>query len=200
VTVEALPRREELEALAAYYHHLQNEHHRAPPESGPRRRIEDELLEVRERFDRLLEEWVPEEELRESWRRHLDNREAAPDGPEAIWPLVFAGRSEVTGSVVEIRELTHDEFDVWVDGSLIERIAGEKDFSVTVPPVRFRLNDNEFLEIFNASDEALEALAAFRGANYEPPPWAYATELLSDGLIDTHFSLTPRGHRAISSR
>jgi hypothetical protein len=28
------------------------------------------------------------------------------------------------------------------------------------------------------------------------PRWDYAAELLSDGLIDVHFDLTPRGRRA----
>jgi hypothetical protein len=27
-------------------------------------------------------------------------------------------------------------------------------------------------------------------------PWEDATELVADGLIDTHFDLTPRGRRA----
>jgi hypothetical protein len=54
-------RREELEALARHYHHLQNEYKPAPPDSARRRRLEDRLLDVRERFDRVLEEWVPDD-------------------------------------------------------------------------------------------------------------------------------------------
>ena len=37
---------EMLEALARRYHHLQNEHQRAAPESGTRRRIEERLFDV----------------------------------------------------------------------------------------------------------------------------------------------------------
>lgn len=66
--LEILPLHEELEALARHYHHLQVEHQNAQPESSPRRRLEDKLLRVRERFERVLQEWVPEEELREGWR------------------------------------------------------------------------------------------------------------------------------------
>ena len=32
----------------------------------------------------------------------------------------------------------------------------------------------------------------------ESPPWEHASELLEDGLIDVHFALTPRGHRALA--
>ena len=196
--VETLPRREELQALVRHYRHLQNEHIRAPVDSAPRRRIEEKLLEVRRRFDRVLEEWVPDEELRRAWWEHLHYRAPEPDGPEAIRPLVFAGRSEVTGSVVEIRGRESEELEVTVDGTLIERVDADEDFSVEVPPARFRLNGQVFVEIFNASPEALQALAEFVEADHESPPWDYAAELLADGLIDTHFALTPRGRRALA--
>jgi len=84
---------------------------------------------------------------------------------------------------------------VEVDGSLIERVAADKDFAATEPVVTFRLNGQEFEELFNVSDEALQALADF----LESPPWEYASELLADGLVDVHFALTPRGHRALAS-
>jgi hypothetical protein len=193
-----VPLREELEALVHRYHHLQNEHHRAAPESSVRRRIEDELLDVRERFDRLLEEFVSDEELHSRWRAHIDNREPAPESPGSIEPLVFAGRSGVSGSIVEIRGRP-DDLRVEVDGSLVERVVAAKDFSITMPPARFRLNDNVFEEVFSASPEALDALAAFVDADGSPP-WGHASELLADGLIDTHFDLTPRGRRALAFR
>ncbi len=151
---------------------------------------------MRERFDRVLEEWVPEEELREAWRAYLDHHGPEPDGPPAIQPVVFRGRSDVAGSIVEIRG-SGDELRVEVDGTLVERVAAEKDFASPEGAVTFRLNDNEFEEIFDVSDEALQALAEFleRG---ESPPWEHASELLADGLIDVHFALTPRGHRALA--
>jgi hypothetical protein len=192
--LEALPLREELEALVHHYYHLQQEHERANLDSAVRRRIEDRLLQVRERFDRLLEEWVPDEELREAWRRYIHHHGPPPDGPESIPRLVFRGVSEVSGSVVEVRG-KGDELRMEVDGSLVERIAGEGDFAAG----HFRRNHTEYHEVFAASEEALEALADF----YEhggPPPWEHASELLADGLIDVHFELTRRGRRALAAR
>ena len=194
--VERLPLHEELDALARHYHHLQVEHQNASPGSSVRRRLEDKLLAVRERFDRVLEEWVPEEELRLAWRSYLDHHGPEPDGPPAIEPVVFRGRSEVTGSVVEIRA-RGDDLRVEVDGALVERVAAEKDFAGKETLAHFRLNDNDYEEIFAASEEALGALAEFLDRD-ESPPWEHASELLADGVIDVHFALTPRGHRALA--
>ena len=194
--IETLPLREELEALTRHYHHLQVEHQNASPGSSVRRHLEDKLLRVRERFDRVLGEWVPEEELREAWRAYLDHHGPEPDGPPAIEPVVFRGRSEVTGSIVEIRG-SGDELRVEVDGTLVERVAAEEDFASRRPVVTFRLNNQEFEEIFEASDEALQALAEFLDRS-ESPPWEHASELFANGLVDVHFALTPRGHRALA--
>jgi hypothetical protein len=196
--LDAVPLREELQTLAHWYHHLQNEHQSASPESGVRRRIESDLLDVRERFDRVLDEWIPDEALREEWRLHLHNREAAPDGPGSIEPLVFLGVSEVSGSTVAIRGRP-DDLRVEVDGTLAERIVAGKDFAAVVPPVHFRLNDNTFEETFSAPGDALDALASFLDEG-GTPPWEHASELLADGLIDVHFDLTPRGRRALALR
>ncbi len=193
--LETLPLREELDALARSYHHLQNELEGAGVESSVRRELEEKQLDVRERFDRVLEEWVADPELRDAWRAHLHNRAPTPDEPAAIRPLVFQGRSDDTGSVVQIRR--GDGLEVSVDGSLVERVVGDKDFGVDVPSARFRLNGTVFLETFNASPAALEALREFT-ESADMPPWDYASELLADGLIDVHFDLTPRGRRALS--
>lgn len=193
-----LPIREELEALARNYHHLQSEHKRTRPEGATRRRLEDRLLDVRDRFERALNEWVADEDLREEWRRYLDHGQPEPAGPPSIRPVVFRGVSEVTGSVVEIRG-RGDELQVWVDGSLIERVVEEKAFDATAPGVAFRLNDNEFHETFDASPESLDALAGFL-AGGRAPPWDFAQELLADGLIDVHLGLTPRGRRALAGQ
>ena len=193
-----LPRREQLQALARHYHHLQNEHERTPPESSVRRRIEKRLLDVRERFERLLEEWVPEEELRRAWIDHLANRGPEPEGPPPIEPVVFRGITEA-GSVVEVTGHEGEELDVWVDGSLAERVAADRDLSSVTPGLVFRADGIEAQETFDASAEALDALAEFVEGD-TAPPWDYAAELLSDGLIDTHFALTPRGRRALAQR
>jgi hypothetical protein len=196
--LEALPLREELETLAHHYRHLHNEHVQAGPESSVRRELEKRLEVVRERFERLLEEWVADEEQRRAWREWLDGHGPEPPQPGAVRLLVFAGRSEVTGSVVEIRRRDRDELEVWVDGALIERVAGEKDFAGHVPGLRFPVDGVEFEEVFNAPAEAVQALADFLDEEGAPPPWEHATELLADGLIDVRFDLTPRGRRALA--
>jgi len=196
--LKPVPTREELEALARHYHHLQNEHKRAPLESSTRRRIEERLLDVRQRFERLLEEWVPEEELRRAWLEHLHYRAPVPSGPPAIRPLVFYGVTDA-GSVVEVRGKKDEELEVRVDGALTERVVAGKSLSSVTLPLTFRVDGIEAHETFTASPEALDALADFLDDG-KPPPWDYASELLSDGLIDTHFAVTPRGRRALLAR
>jgi hypothetical protein len=194
-----LPRRELLDALARHYHHLQNEHKRAAPESGMRRRIEEQLLDVRERFERVLAEWVHEPELQQEWREYVHNRGPEPPGPPAIRPLVFRGISDA-GSVAEIRRKQGEELEVQIDGSSVESIFGDKDFAGVELPARFRLDPFEFVEAWSTSPDALLALEDFLAEEGASPPWEHAAELLADGLIDTHFAVTPRGRRALASR
>jgi hypothetical protein len=198
--LEGLPLRDELEALVRHYHHLQNEHKRAPLGSAMRRRIEDRLLDTRNRFDRLLDEWVPEENLRHAWREHIHNHLPEPDGPPAIQPLVFRGVAEVTGSELEIRGRHGEELEVRIDGALVERLVGEKDFAATTPPLGVRLDGIEYVEVFTASTESLDALLDFLDDELRPPPWDHARELLADGVVDVHFGVTPRGRRALARR
>jgi hypothetical protein len=46
--------------------------------------------------------------------------------------------------------------------------------------------------------EELDALADFLGSIDASPPWTHASELLTDGLIEVHFDLPPRGRRALA--
>jgi hypothetical protein len=196
--LQAFPEREMLEALTRHYHHLQNEHKRAAPASSMRRRIEPRLLSVHEQFERFVEEWVPNEDLQQAWREHLQNRAPEPTGPPAIRPLAFRGVSDA-GSVADVRGKPDEELAVVIDGSLAERIVAANDLASRHPSLRLRLDDIEFVETFSASADALEALEDFL-TDGESPPWEYAPELLADGLIDTHFALTPRGRRALARR
>ena len=191
-----LPLREELHALVHHYEHLHNELEHEKPGGSTRRKLEDNLLDVRERFDRLLYEWIADEELREQWREYIHGRRAEPDEPAGIEPLAFQGLTDA-GSVVQVRGRA-DEYQVWVDGSLQERIAARKDLSVDKPVLHFRWDGKEIAESFNASAAALTALAQYRDDPITPPPWEYASELLADGLIEVHFDLTPRGKRALA--
>jgi predicted RNase H-like HicB family nuclease len=194
-----LPIREELDALGRNYHHLQRVHQEEPDGSSARRHVEKRLQEVRERLDRVLEEWVPEDELREAWRKYLEHHGPAPSEPTAIDVVVFHGVAEASGSIAIVRRGA-DEYSVEIDGVLTDRVVADKDLRPTVPPLRFRVDGFEFDETFEASDEALDALATFLVEESEPPPWEYAGELLADGLIDVHFAATPRGRRALAMR
>jgi hypothetical protein len=191
--VDVLPRREVLEALVRHYHHLQGEHTRAAPEGRVRRRVEDRMLEVQERFERELAEWVRDDDLVQRWRDHLHHRAPAPDGPPAIRPVVFRGVNEAR-AVAEVRR-KDGELAVTVDGTLAARLS-PRDFPATGASV-LRVSDTLFRETFRASDEALDQLAAFLADGGGSPPWDRAAELLEDGLVDVHFALTPRGRRAL---
>lgn len=191
-----IPLREELEVLAREYHHLQSEHERTKPESSTRRRIEDKLLAVRDRFDRVLDELVDDEELRRQWRDYLRHKADPPTGPEPIASVLFKGTASDTGSVAEIRGRKGEELKVFVDGSLVERVPARTPFDWGGSPARYRMNSTEFVETFDAPQEGLDALSAFLDEGGSPP-WEHTRELLADGIIDTHWALTPRGQRAL---
>jgi hypothetical protein len=56
-------------------------------DGSTRRELEDNLLDIRKRFDRVLEEWGPDEKLRELWREYIQRRLAfalTPRGKRAI--------------------------------------------------------------------------------------------------------------------
>ena len=197
VHVDQLPIRELLEALVRHYHHLRHEHERASPGGATRRRIEHRQLEVRERFDRVLAEWVHDDGLAQHWRDHLQYRAPEPDGPPPIRPLLFRGQSEA-GSVAEVRANASAELVLEIDGAPVERFLDHElpinDSSELVRPGRL-----PFKETFTASPEALSELAEFLNDGDGSPPWDQAVELLADGLIDDHFALTHRGRRALTT-
>lgn len=190
----SLPVREELEALSHAYRHLHNEIEGTKPGSSVRRKLEDRQHDVGERFERILDEWVDDEELRERWREHLHSRAAAPNGPSAIAPLVFRGENDA-GSVAEARRRNGD-LDLYVDGTLVERVDAPE-LASKHPGLVLEVDGFAFRETFAVSPEALGALADFVEGG-ERPPWEHASELLAEGLIDVHFDLTPRGRRALA--
>ncbi len=191
--------RAELEQIVAEYRHLHEEHRRAGGEGSVRRHLGSRLTDLEHRFERLLEEWVEDERLREAWRRFLYEGGPAPDepGPQEA-ALLFKGRSDA-GSIVEVRERRDGDCDVAIDGALVERIApGE--VAAENSPLTFHVGGQEFREVFDAP---VAALAAARGYFAEPegePPWEHARELAADGLVDGTFALTPRGRRALATR
>ncbi len=189
----------ELERLVAEYHHLRAEHRRAGLESSVRRHMEARLQELDRRFQRLLEEWVPEERLRRAWREHLHGRGPAPPEPEPVAPLLFRGRS-AAGATVEVRETGGDECAVLVDGTLVERVSAGELRQERQGPLTFRVGDEEFREVFSAPAAALAAARAYFARPDGEPPWEHASVLAADGLIDRTFALTARGRRALAAR
>ena len=81
VDTGAEPIRARLEALAAQYHQAQDEHLHAGTRGGARRRLEEQLLDARKEFERLLDEEVGDAALRREWGRHLHYRTAPPSAP-----------------------------------------------------------------------------------------------------------------------
>jgi hypothetical protein len=192
---QSLPVREQLEALAHHYLRVHNEIARTRVDSSARRKLEQELLDVRERFDRLLEEWVDDDQLCEQWREHLHTHTPAPDEPEAVEPLLFRGENDA-GSIAEVRG-EGDELQVLVDGSLLERVEAKGDLASRVPGLTFHVDGFDFRETFAAPPEALRALGDFLDDG-RPPPWEHAADLFADGPVDVHFDLTARGRRALA--
>ena len=189
--------RDELEVIVGEFRHLREEHRRAGVESSVRRRMEPRLHELELRFERLLHEWAPDEELQAAWRAHLHGDAPEPAQPAASRRLVFRGVAEM-GSVVEIRPRADGDYDVDLDGHVVERLLGEGEADAFGKEVgAFTLDGRVFLETFAASRPALEALGEFVAEREPHPPWPFAPELAADGLIDRDFGLTRRGHRAL---
>lgn len=188
--------RDELEAIVSEFRHVLEEHRRAHVESAARRRFERRLQELDDELERLLLEWVRDEPTRRAWREHLHHDAPEPDEPVARRRLVFRGRSDA-GSVVEVREGNGD-YDVLIDGCLAGRLAPGRGIGGRRVPHTLVFEDLDFREIFAAPAPAREALRAFVAGEERRPPWRYAAELASDGLVDRHFALTPRGSRALA--
>lgn len=189
--------RDELEPIVAEHRHLLEERRRAGAGGRVRRHLEARLHDLEARFGQLLDEWAPGEDLHRAWHAHLHEGAPAPAQPTPARPLVFRGAAE-TGSLVEIRERAGGDYDVAVDGTPVERIAADLDFSGTGSPHEFELDGLDFRETFSASVPAVQALRDFVAELAPEPPWRFASELKADGLIDGDFGLTPRGRRALA--
>ena len=192
--------REELEATVAEYHHVRSEHRRAGEEGSVRRHLHARLARLEVHFERLLEESVADEAAREAWRRRLHGGSPAPAEPPPPEPaLLFKGRS-AAGSVAEIRQRADGDFDVIVYGMRLERVAAAKDLAEGEIPLTFRIDHQEFREIFEAPARAVAVARAYFSDPSGEPPWQHAAALAADGLIDGTFALTPRGRRALAAR
>ncbi|WP_437284742.1 hypothetical protein [Sorangium sp. So ce406] len=185
----------ELDLLVHEALHVHNEHARATSESV-RRKLHARLLELEERFERVLTESVSDEAVRRAWREHLHARGPAPAEPPPPPILVFRGRSEA-GSEVVVRVASSGELRVEVDGALLNRtvaLALRQDGERSFFPIK---GVGDFGETFVASPEAIEALRAWVDEPRGQPPWEHLRELADDGLVGKDFALTPRGRRAL---
>lgn len=192
--------RKELEATVAEYHHVQGEHRRVGAEGRVRRHLHARLGRLEAHFERLLEESVADEVTRDAWRHHLHDVTPAPSEPRPPQPaLLFKGRAE-TGSVAEVRQRADGDCDVLVDGAHLERVAAARELAEGELPLTFRIDHQQFREIFEAPMRAIAAARAYFSDRSGEPPWQHAAALLADGLVDGTFALTSRGRRALRAR
>lgn len=110
-------------------------------------------------------------------------------------PPLLVGLTE-SGSRVEVR--THEDggYDIVVDGTVErhEAVPWELDPDMIEP---LRVGEHTCREVFDAPEEALDALKSFVASRETEPPWKWSEVLYRDGLVDANFSLTPRGLRAL---
>jgi hypothetical protein len=180
----------ELAQTAREFRHLRAEHHREGVRGGWRRRQEADLVRLERHFAALLERWVPDPDTRARWERHIHHGDAEPE-VLVHDPLLFRGRS-ANGSVLEIREGDGDERAVLIDGTRCDHIPKER--PIDVP---FSYGDSTFEETFDLPTEAIQALADHLGGRRVAPPWQWAPVLYEQGIIDSNFGLTGRGHRLV---
>jgi hypothetical protein len=192
--------RDRLETIVADYQHAHSEHRRAGAEGSVRRHLHTRLERLEAHFERLLEESVADEAAREAWRRSLHEGSPAPAEPRPPEPvLLFKGRSSA-GSVLEVRQRADGDCDVLVDGARLERVAAAEELAERESPLTFRIDDQEFQEIFEAPTPAVAAARAHFSDLSGKPPWQHAAALAADGLIDGTFALTARGRQALAAR
>lgn len=110
-------------------------------------------------------------------------------------PPLFKGVDEA-GSRVEIRPSEDGGFDIVVDGAIEshETVSWSRDPDMIDPT---QIGQRVCRESSDAPPEALEALSAFLHTPQAEPPWQWSRVLIEDGVIDGHFSLTPRGDRLL---
>jgi hypothetical protein len=186
---------EQLERIAAEFHHWSNEYKREGDEGTTRRTIEKRLEDLDNRFNSLLQHWVSVEPKRKAWQEHLHHEGPRPDDDLVRFPPVFIGES-ASGSELQVRPNAEGSYDIIIDGTRADRMPLEMSFPKNAP---LNLLGQEWVEIANINETALEALRNYHASanGGGTPPWQWARVLYGDGLIDANFSLTPRGQRIL---
>jgi hypothetical protein len=186
---------DQLRDLAANYRHLKGEHCRGGEAGSWRRQLESQMAELEQKFETLLAQWVPDKNDSGIWQDYFHNGGAEPEDDLERYQPIFVGRSPV-GSVVEIRESSQGNYEVIVDGTQTQRLPST--FSLgDYPSPTVSLMGQGWTEFSRASEPARQALKDYIDSATGYPPWQWARELFTDGLIDLTFGLTSRGRRIL---
>jgi len=185
----------ELVEVAAEFRHLRGEHKRERVEGTTRRHQHARMTELEQRFETLLGRWVPDSGDRHTWRDHLYRGADIPSRADRPGVLVFRGRAG-EGGTVEVYVAADGTQRILVDGRESRRRARRLVFDEK--PRTLAHLGREFEETTVAPEGAIAALREFVARPNGEPPWPWARELLDDGLIDRHFSLTLRGRRLLA--
>jgi protein required for attachment to host cells len=186
---------EALRNFAREYRQVREQHERESPQGATRRRLKQDMDRIAHSYERLLGQWVTDDDLRQAWRDHLYRGGVVPNRPQLAVPPLFRGRTD-SGARVEIMAAPDGGYDLLNDGSLAEHheIPWHLD-PERIDPVQIGAWTCE--EVFSAPEEAVAALDEFLTQPTASPPWRWAQVLYEDGLVDADFGLTPRGARRL---
>jgi len=186
---------DELAAVVHEYHHVHEDHRRAPPRSRVRRHLESRLRNLRTRFERLLAEAPVSETDRQHWRERFQRGATASPPSEDVHPLLFRGHSE-SGSELRLGAAADGTIVASIDGTRVAVLDDAEELMSTTPGFVFVLDDQRFHETFGATDASLADLrdALRRGRR---PRRRHLRLLVEDGLVDRTLGLTARGRRAL---
>lgn len=190
--------RDEFLLLVDAFHHERETHRRAAPGTHARSAAAARLRDLDAAFERRLRAWAADERLRQAWRKTLHHGAPAPHEPGPLPKVAFRGRSDAGSEAVAFAG-ADGMVDLHIDGTLARRLpslalttrGGHATLEIDGLPV--------FEERFAAPRAAREALDAWVSHPDGAPPWLHAAALVTDGLIDRHFALTPRGRRALAA-
>ncbi len=192
VFVEALTR------LGDDRHKLVEAHARQSEGSAAKQALAHRLDELDARFERITAHWLAselDERERLAWATYFYEGGRPPRSSAGAPPPLFEGVTE-SGAQVMVYPRADGRVELVVGGSVERTLPGPFSLS-TATSERVRLDEHVCREVFRSTPEALSALALFRDQASDEPPWRFARELYSDGLVDPQFGITDRGLRAL---